>query len=89
MRGFKNFKGSDASGPSMYSYSMLGGYARGVPPGKFWNLGSLKCDFQHYPSNILKIVKPEFHLAKHPFSAPGKHLFSDLSELYVYMLCIE
>ena len=22
MRGFKNFKGSDASGPSMYSYSM-------------------------------------------------------------------
>ena len=23
MRGFKNFKGSDASGPSMYSYSML------------------------------------------------------------------
>ena len=23
MRGFKNFKGSDASGPSMYSYSMV------------------------------------------------------------------
>ena len=22
MRGFKNFKGSDASGPSLYSYSM-------------------------------------------------------------------
>ena len=25
MRGFKNFKGSDASGPSMYSYSMKPG----------------------------------------------------------------
>ena len=23
MRGFKNFKGSDASGPSVYSYSMV------------------------------------------------------------------
>ena len=52
-------------------------------------LDSLKCDFQHFPCNILKIVKHEFYLAKHPFSAPAKHLFSDLSELYVSMLYIE
>ena len=68
-------------------------HARGVrghaPPGKFINLDSLKCDFQHFPSNILKIVKHEFYLSKHPFPALGEHLFSDLSELYVYMLYIE
>ena len=49
-------------------------HARGVrghaPPGKFLNLDSLKCDFQHFPSNILRLLNMNFISQNTPSPLP-------------------
>jgi hypothetical protein len=59
--------------------------SRGVrghaPPGKFWNLESLKCDFKHFGGEILQNSKDYKVHRRHKFSQTFLIFYSELNKL--------
>jgi hypothetical protein len=72
------FGGGEANAEGARPSRVVRGHA---PPGKFWNLESLKCDFKHFGGEILQNSEDYKVHRRHKFSQTFLIFYSELNKL--------